>query len=210
MKQGFRALSLKWCGQPCNTLSVHHIGAPLATGTGWKRGNPCDKHDVRRENLAALCWTCHSTADQPLNTHRLAERAVVIGELSQRQMALKKQEQESPKDRKKRQIRNRLVYNDWSLYAFVQMLEYKCLRYGKALYTISERNTSKTCHRCGTKQPMPLWKRTYRCRNCKLVMDRDENSAVHILQRFLARLRATHVSDLACGVLHERAGIETP
>jgi transposase len=39
-------------------------------------------------------------------------------------------------------------------------------------------------------QDMPLWKRTYRCKNenCGLVMDRDENSAVNIYERFIARL----------------------
>src|SRR6266699_1621457 len=38
------------------------------------------------------------------------------------------------------------------------------------------------------KQDMPLWKRMYRCENsnCGLVMDRDENSAVNIYQRFVA------------------------
>jgi len=129
-----------------------------------------------------------------LIAHRLAERAVVIGDLSQRQMVMKKQEHETAQERRKRQLRNRLVYNDWGLYRFVQMLEYKCLRRGKTLYVISERDTTKTCHRCGYKQPMPLWQRTYRCRNCGLVMDRDENSAVNIYQRFLARL-GPHTSE---------------
>ena len=35
---------------------------------------------------------------------------------------------------------------------------------------------------------MPLYKRTYRCGYCGLVMDRDENSAINMLQRDLARL----------------------
>ena len=120
--------------------------------------------------------------------HRLAERAVVIGDLSQRQMVLKKKEEETPKERRKRQIRNRLVYNDWGLYRFVQMLTYKCMSVGKDLHIIDERDTTKTCHCCGRKQPMPLWQRMYRCGNCGLVMDRDENSAVNLYQRFLARL----------------------
>ncbi|HLG65874.1 MAG TPA: transposase [Ktedonosporobacter sp.] len=119
---------------------------------------------------------------------RLAERAVVIGDLSQRQMVIKKKEDETPKERRKRQIRNRMVYNDWGLYSFVQMLKYKCLRFGKELHIISERGTTKTCHGCKRKKDMPLWQRTYRCENCGLVMDRDENSAINIYQRFLARL----------------------
>ncbi|HJT59417.1 MAG TPA: transposase [Ktedonobacteraceae bacterium] len=129
-----------------------------------------------------------------LIAHRLAERAVVIGDLSQRQMVSNKQEQETPTERKKRRIRNRLVYNDWGLYGFVQMLRYKCLRFGKALYIISERGTTKMCHVCKQQQDMPLWLRTYRCANCGLVMDRDENSAINIYQRFLARL-GPHTSD---------------
>ena len=41
---------------------------------------------------------------------------------------------------------------------------------------------------------MPLCKRTYRCGNCGLVMDRDENCAINILRRFLARL-GPHTGD---------------
>jgi len=79
---------------------------------------------------------------------------------------------------------------------FVQMLRYKCLLYGKVLVILDERDTSKTCSTCGHKQKMPLWKRTYRCINteCRLVMDRDENSAVNILKRYLARL-GPHTDD---------------
>src|SRR5215469_18309664 len=94
---------------------------------------------------------------------------------------------------------HRSVYNDWGLYQFVQMLTYKCLLAGKALVQIDESDTSKTCSRCGAKQPMPLHKRTYHCGACGLVMDRDENSAVNIRERYLARLgpRATDVASCA-------------
>jgi len=129
-----------------------------------------------------------------LIAHRLAERAVVIGDLSQRQMVMKKQEHETRQERTKRKLHNRLVYNDWGLYLFVQMLEYKCLLYGKELHIIRERNTSKMCSHCSHMQQMPLYKRTYRCPNCSLVMDRDENSAVNIYQRFVAR-RGPHTYD---------------
>ncbi len=67
------------------------------------------------------------------------------------------------------------------------MLVYKCLRFGKELYIIDERGTTKLCHVCKQMQDMPLWQRTYRCPNCGLVMDRDANSAINIYQRFVAR-----------------------
>lgn len=82
------------------------------------------------------------------------------------------------------------------------MLLYKCQLYGKELVILDERNTSKTCSGCGYKQSMPLWKRTYCCLACGLVMDRDENSAVNILARFLARLEP-HAPGEECGVLQD-------
>ena len=89
---------------------------------------------------------------------------------------------------------HRAVYNDWGLYQFVQMLTYKYVLAGKTLEYIDEHDSSKQCSRCGHLQPMPLYKRTYRCQNCGLVMDRDENSAVNHYQRFFARL-GPHTGD---------------
>ncbi len=118
-----------------------------------------------------------------LIAHKTVERTIVIGDLSQRQMVTK-----AHRERNKRL--NRAVYNEWGLYAFVQMLLYKCALSGKELIVLDERNTSKMCSGCGTLQAMPLWKWTYRCpnENCRLVMDRDENSAVNILKRYFAWL----------------------
>jgi len=129
-----------------------------------------------------------------LIAHQLVERTVVIGDLSQRQMVMKEH-------RERNKGLNRAVFNDWGLYTFTQMLEYKCRLYGKELVVENERNTSKACSRCGHLQAMPLWKRTYRCTVCGLVMDRDENSAHNILARYLARL-GPHIE--RCGVLHEQ------
>lgn len=49
------------CGKPAH--SVHHKGMPFATGDGWRPGKRSDKHDLRRENLASLCYDCHNDAD---------------------------------------------------------------------------------------------------------------------------------------------------
>jgi putative transposase len=117
-----------------------------------------------------------------LIAHKLVERTVVVGDLSQRQMVMN--------EHKERNTHlNRAVFNDWGLYTFVQMLVYKCVLSGKELIVLDERDTSKMCSGCGCMQPMPLYKRTYRCPNpdCRLVMDRDENSAVNILKRYVAR-----------------------
>ncbi len=102
-----------------------------------------------------------------LIAHTLVERTVIVGDLSQRQMVTKQHV-----DRKKHL--SRAVYNEWGLYTFIEMLKYKCDLYGKELVFLDERYTSKDCSRCGNRQNMPLWKRTYCCTNCGLVMDRDK------------------------------------
>jgi len=91
-----------------------------------------------------------------LIAHKLVERTVVIGDLSQRQMVMKEHQE-------KNRYKNRAVFNDWGLYTFTEMLKYKCHLYGKELVFLDERNTSKTCSGCGNLQVMPLWKRTYCC-----------------------------------------------
>ncbi|MFB2974821.1 RNA-guided endonuclease InsQ/TnpB family protein [Microseira sp. BLCC-F43] len=96
-----------------------------------------------------------------LIAYKLAESAVVIGDLSVRQMAMKSENK----------WLNRAVFNDWGLYQFVLLLKYKCQLALKQVHLVSERDTSKTCHRCGHIQDIPLAQRTYHCPNCSLVMD---------------------------------------
>lgn len=43
-------------------LTVAHLGMPYADG---KPGDKSDKHDIRRENLVALCQACHLAYDLP-------------------------------------------------------------------------------------------------------------------------------------------------
>lgn len=42
-------------------LTVAHLGMPYADG---EPGDKHDKYDIRRENLAALCASCHLKYDQ--------------------------------------------------------------------------------------------------------------------------------------------------
>jgi hypothetical protein len=54
-------------------LTVAHLGAPFATGEGWRIGNPHDKLDVRADNLAALCQRCHLLYDLADHMQHAAE-----------------------------------------------------------------------------------------------------------------------------------------
>src|SRR5579883_67535 len=82
-------------------------------------------------------------------SHRMVERTVVVGDLSQRQMVMKEH-------REKKKRLNRMVFNDWGLYLFIQMLTYKCQLSGKDLQFVDEHQTSKQCSGCEHLQDMPL------------------------------------------------------
>ncbi len=66
------------------------------------------------------------------------------------------------------------------------MLEYKCTWYGKKLITISAKDTSRICSKCGFNSgPKPLKIRKWTCPQCSAHHDRDINAAVNILRRGL-------------------------
>jgi putative transposase len=69
--------------------------------------------------------------------------------------------------------------SSWGL--FLQKLEYKC----KLLVEVPSRNTTVDCSRCGNKVPKSLAVRIHRCDKCGLVLDRDYNASINILQKGL-------------------------
>lgn len=61
------------------------------------------------------------------------------------------------------------------------LLEYKCEHYGKTLKKIDRYYaSSQTCSKCG-KRYLVSSSETYKCPHCKLIIDRDYNAAINIL-----------------------------
>ena len=73
---------------------------------------------------------------------------------------------------------------------FIELLTYKAESAGCKVVKVNPRNTSKTCSQCGYIQDMPLSRRIFKCESCSLAMDRDFNSAINILNKFLGSERA--------------------
>lgn len=109
-------------------------------------------------------------------TNKFVERTIVCGDLRIKSMV-----------REKNQGLNRSVQNNSMMYDFVQKLKYKSVLYGKELKLINEAYTSKTCSSCGNIKSMSLSQRRYKCSCCGFEEDRDYNSAINILNRFIAQ-----------------------
>ena len=80
---------------------------------------------------------------------------------------------------KNHKLARSIMDSSWG--AFLQKLEYKC----KMLVKVPARNTSINCCRCGNKVPKNLAVRIHRCDKCNLVIDRDYNASVNILNKGL-------------------------
>jgi putative transposase len=69
----------------------------------------------------------------------------------------------------------------WGMLA--NMLCYKAESAGCKVVFVDPAGTTKECSRCGTVVPKTLWTREHRCPCCGLVLDRDLNAAINILNR---------------------------
>lgn len=77
---------------------------------------------------------------------------------------------------------NRIVAS-MPYYRLTQLITYKALWEGIPAIKISERNTSKTCHKCGKMGRRPS-QGLFKCPNCGLEYNADLNGAINLAKRF--------------------------
>lgn len=75
---------------------------------------------------------------------------------------------------------------------FRNMLAYKCEKNGGALIKVEPKYTSQDCSCCHNRVKKSLSIRTHICEKCGIVLDRDHNAALNILQKALEGLLATN------------------
>ncbi|HUU79384.1 MAG TPA: transposase [candidate division Zixibacteria bacterium] len=108
---------------------------------------------------------------------------IIIGDLKAKEMSQKRKG-----DKKNKRSLHRSNHNSGVIGRFARFLTYKAEKVGKKVIKISERRTTKRCCFCGKKEQRQLSERIIKCDKCGLVIDRDINASVNIMQRFLAIL----------------------
>lgn len=83
----------------------------------------------------------------------------------------------------KKRININKSYYDSALGIFKNTLINKAEKAGKYAILVSPEYTTQDCSRCGNRQKISITQREYRCERCGLVMERDHNSALNILNR---------------------------
>ncbi|MFH0817233.1 MAG: transposase, partial [Candidatus Micrarchaeota archaeon] len=77
---------------------------------------------------------------------------------------------------------------------FANMIAYKAEGAGCEVMFVDPRNTTKECSCCGTVVKKTLSDRTHDCPVCGLIMDRDINAAINILNRATAGTAGSNAS----------------
>lgn len=84
--------------------------------------------------------------------------------------------------------------HDASWSNLIQITKYKAEEAGKFVELVNPCNTSQLCSNCGLKVEKSLAVRVHNCPHCGLVLDRDHNAAINILNR------AVGTTVRACGI----------
>lgn len=84
--------------------------------------------------------------------------------------------------------------HDASWSNLIQITKYKAEEAGKFVELVNPYNTSQLCSKCGQKVEKSLAVRVHNCPYCGLVLDRDHNAAINILNR------AVGTTVQACGI----------
>ncbi len=96
----------------------------------------------------------------------------------------------------------------WSL--FLQWVRYYALLHGVECIAVPPAYTSQTCSGCGELVRKSLSVRTHCCPHCGLILDRDQNAALNILQEAYRILGHRKTGESAFGDSRERLGTEAP
>jgi putative transposase len=82
---------------------------------------------------------------------------------------------------------NKATY-DVGWYQFIQFLNYKVENTGGKLIEVDPKNTSQECSKCGKYVNKQLEERIHKCPYCNLILDRDINAAINILNKGLKQI----------------------
>jgi len=116
-------------------------------------------------------------------THTKAN-TIIVGDLNVKEMAKKKKSTGNAQKNKTNKTLNYSVNNTGSLGRFVEFLTYKAKLVGKRVIRIDESYTTQRCSICGKLKKRSLSERIIQC-DCGNHLDRDLNSAINIMIKFL-------------------------
>jgi len=125
--------------------------------------------DTERRKINTLC---HQISHEIVQQAKTNNAIVVIGNL--------KGIRANGRGKRMNRILSGMPYHKMT-----QQIEYKAAWEGISVIRLSECNTSKICHRCGSKNTSRMVQSVFECHACGLIYNADLNGAINIAERFL-------------------------
>lgn len=124
--------------------------------------------DTERRKVNTLC---HQISRAIIQQAKANDATIVLGDLKGIRL--------NARGRRLNRIVSSMPHHKLSV-----QIQYKAMWEGVPFIKLSERDTSKTCHRCGSKNTSRLTQSVFECNACGLVYNADLNGATNIAKRF--------------------------
>jgi hypothetical protein len=100
---------------------------------------------------------------------------------------------ENPKGNRKPRQRKMLAH--WTYARMVRLIQEECTKLGIPSEAPDESWSSRTCHRCGSRQTERITQSVFHCWNCELIYNADYNAAINIGSPFLPMATTRRATD---------------
>ena len=83
----------------------------------------------------------------------------------------------------------------WTYGRVIRYIQEECIKQGIPSKAPDERWSSRTCHRCGSRNTERLTQSVFHCWNCELIYNADYNSGINIGSRFMPKATTRQATD---------------
>ena len=99
----------------------------------------------------------------------------------------------------------RKILARWTYGREIRYIQEECTKVGVPTEAADERWSSRTCHRCGSRNTERITQSIFHCWNCELIYNADYNAAINIGSRFMPKATTRQATDDLAYARNEQA-----
>jgi putative transposase len=99
----------------------------------------------------------------------------------------------------------RKILARWTYGREIRYIQEECAKVGVPTEAAGERWSSRTCHRCGSRNTERITQSIFHCWNCELIYNADYNAAINIGSRFMPKATTRQATDDLAYARNEQA-----
>ena len=92
-------------------------------------------------------------------------------------------------------LRQRRMLTHWTYGRMIRYIQEECAKVGVPTEAPGEHWSSRTCHRCGSRNTERITQSIFHCWNCELIYNADYNSSINIGSRYMPKATTRRATD---------------